>query len=197
MKGGYRWNAGRPRTRSAGLTSDCRWLDVRQLAREGTLERDGRHVVTWQSGATIELAVSGERLKLRYSFRQNGGEWQRIEQAISLASTPCHFGGARAWFCCPRCSQRAAILYLNGWPACRTCCRLAYPCQSADWIGRGWINQWKIERRLASGAERWNFRRPKGMHGPTFESLRKKVWEIELAREEALADYARRLGMVI
>jgi len=47
-------------------------------------------------------------------------------EAIQTTSTPCHLGGSRHWFLCPRCNNRCAILYANKSYACRKCHGLRY-----------------------------------------------------------------------
>ncbi|MDR5748025.1 hypothetical protein QCE73_33070 [Caballeronia sp. LZ029] len=74
-----------------------------------------------------------------------------VEQRIALLETACTYGGTRAWFECPHCRRRAALLYLSRQVACRQCFSLAYPSQSEDAFGRMRRKQLKIEVRLASG----------------------------------------------
>lgn len=195
MKGGHRWNAGRPATRSNGKTSDALSLDVRWLHRMNMLAVRGEYRLTWKH-ASAGICTYADAVALTYRFRAGGETWQDVSQRIPLTTTACTFGGARQWFCCPRCGRRVAILYLLGWPACRSCNRLAYPSQSEDAIGRGWLRQRRIERRLAGGAGEWNHRRPKGMRRATFDRLRNLLWDIEEERDLLIAAYAARLGVL-
>ena len=41
-----------------------------------------------------------------------------MSQWVRITTTPCHFGGVRYWFQCPRCDRRCAILYPQ---VCRIC----------------------------------------------------------------------------
>jgi hypothetical protein len=169
---------------------------VRELARQGTFRLSEATVTfAWANGANVRGYATPDTLAVayRYRFRE---EWQDVQQRIELARTPCRFGGSRVWFRCPRCWRRVAILYLFGWPACRTCARLRYPSQSDDAIGRSWRRTWRIERRLAAGAAKWNFRRPKGMRRATFKRLMSAWLDEQELRDELLASYMARAGWI-
>jgi hypothetical protein len=86
-----------------------------------------------------------------------------------------------------------AILYLWNIPLCRKCARLVYPSQSDDALGRSWQRARKIERRVAGGAEEWNYRRPKGIRHTAYERLLKaRIWE-EKYRDRAFVEHALRV----
>lgn len=65
-----------------------------------------------------------------------------LRETILLDTTPCHFGGFRFWFICPRlpdgfpCNKRVRTLYLppdSRLFGCRTCYNLTYrSCQEHD-----------------------------------------------------------------
>lgn len=50
-------------------------------------------------------------------------------QPVAVEWMPCHFGGDHAWWRCPACCRRAAILYGAEVFACRHCLKLAYESQ--------------------------------------------------------------------
>ena len=50
---------------------------------------------------SINVRVQQERVLLLYRVRRNGGDWQDIEEPVSLAWTQCYYGGQRPWFTYP------------------------------------------------------------------------------------------------
>ena len=104
-------------------------------------------------------------------------------QRVPVLHSSCHYGGARAWFGCPDCGRRVALLYLRGSGfACRHCQRLGYSSQSEDVTGRAWRKQRKAEARMGP-----DHRRPKGMHRTTHARLLGVVAACETQRTAALA----------
>lgn len=74
---------------------------------------------------------------------------------------------------------------------CRRCGKVAYTSRSEDALGRAWRLQGKLESRLGE-----NWARPKGMHHRTREQIVKRIFGCEMAREDALARYMARHGLV-
>ena len=117
------------------VTAAYRSLDVRDLHRRGVLKpgldygwqwtRNGRVV------AGVGITTEQDRLILSYRHTPNDGEPVAHRYPVSLARTPCTYGGSRPWFLCPDCGRRVALLYLgrHGRFACRHCLRLNYKCQ--------------------------------------------------------------------
>ena len=194
MKGGARSGAGRPAGR-AKTNHYCR-LDVRQLARAGHLQAGHGGTWAWSNGLWASYSVGFDSVTLSYRFEFSDGG-RDIEAPIRLDRTPCNLGGSRAWFCCPGCSRRVAIIYLYGWPRCRTCARLAYPSQSEDMLDRSWRRTFKIERRLACGAGEWNYRRPSGMRRATYDRLKESYWQEDMFRERMLEQFLQARGMYL
>lgn len=193
MKGGWRYGAGRPASRPQ--TSWASRLDVRKMARDGVLVGGTATTWRWSNGLLATITANEASIELAYRYTFTEGE-RNVQAHLRMERTPCQFGGARVWFACPRCHRRVAILYLWGYPACRTCCRMGYPSQSDDATGRSWRRTRKIETKLAGGASEWNYRRPKGMRKATFERLREAYWREEEIRDHALVEFmARMLGL--
>ncbi len=190
MKGGARYGAGRPGWHAT--TAGKHRVDVRQLHRGGHLSGDYRLTWQWSDGANIQLDTSPDVVTLTYRYRSRGNDWCDVNQRVLVTRTACHYGKSRPWFICPRCHGRVAILYLWNIPLCRTCARLVYPSQSDDALARSWRRTRKIERRLAGGAEEWNYRRPKGMRMATYEKLLAAYWEEEKYRDNAFVEFALR-----
>lgn len=107
---------------------------------------------------------------------------------IDLWKSPCHFGGTREWFTCPRCRRRVAIVYLASVPGCRQCLRLRYQSQSNDFLDRSWGRTQKVLRKLGRELEEFP-RRKKGMHSTTFERLFDAWCREEQYRDEALTAF--------
>ena len=183
-KGGMRCGAGRPGWHVKA--EHCRSIDVRRLHREGLLRSGVATTWAWTDKATGErLAAIGLRaadgtLTLAYSLND-----KPTHQWVPLERTPCHYGGSRPWFNCPRCRRRVAVLYLraSGF-ACRRCQRLTYASRSDDAIDRTWRRQAKLEARLGP-----HWKRPKGMHRATRDRLIAEIFACEETRERELAGY--------
>jgi hypothetical protein len=189
-----RYGAGRPgwHAKTAGKLT----VDVRRLQRDGHLSAQYRMTWQWSNGATIGLETSPDDVALSYRYKDRQGEWRDVNQRVTLTRTPCHYGGSRPWFACPRCRERVAILYLWNVPLCRKCAKLVYPSQAEDAIARSWRRSQKIAKRLGQDADAWMApRRPKGMRLATFERLREQWWAEEQLRDEMLAVFVRRLGL--
>jgi hypothetical protein len=193
-RGGSRYGAGRPGWHAKTSGKHC--IDVRRLHRDGNLDIERCVTLQWSDGATIDMTTSPNAVTLIYRYKDCYGEWRDVNQCVSIDRTPCNYGNARPWFSCPRCWRRVAILYLWNIPLCRKCARLAYPSQSDDALGRSWRRTSKVECKLAAGADKWNYRRPRGMREVTYRKLVEAYWREEEWREaeimlvwERLASY--------
>lgn len=184
MKGGWRYGAGRPASRPQ--TSWASRLDVRKMARDGVLVGGTATTWRWSNGLLATITANEASIEVAYRYTFSEGE-RDVRAHVRLERTPCQFGGSRPWFACPRCHRRVAILYLWGYPACRTCCRMGYPSQSDDAIDRSWRRTRKIEARL--GGEWPAVRKPKWMRHATYERLWDACCREEEIREKALVDF--------
>jgi hypothetical protein len=171
---------------------ECRFIDVRDWKRRGLLAdgsgfswywmRDGERV------ADIRVWIAGDRVRVSYRYRRNGGEWRAIAENISLVTMPCHLGGERVFFLCPGCVRRAAKLYLDSpYFRCRRCCALPYSTQQETVLDRANRKASKLRKKLKDdggiGDPIWN--KPKGMHWRTYERLKAKVEE-----QDEIANFA-------
>ena len=159
-------------------TDDMRSIDVRRLQREGLLipgqSRRWRWLRHGQEVASIAFAVEHDYVRFTYRHSAGGGQWQDVHAAAYLERTPCRFGGSRAWWLCPCCGQRVAILYIGKVPACRHCYRLAYESQRARDYDRLAGRADKIRRRLGWPVGILNptpWTKPPRMHWRTFWRL--------------------------
>jgi hypothetical protein len=131
-----------------------------------------------------------EQITLLYRHRSGlGGEWEDVQEPLSLSWTACNFGGERPWFVCPRaeCNRRVAILYGPGrYFLCRHCYDRVYESQRDNAIERALHKAQSIRERLGGSANMMEPfpEKPKGMHWETYERL---WWEHYKAEIEHLA----------
>ena len=179
--------------------TDYQVLDVRRWAREGCLQPGDRFGWQWtedgEQTGSIQVAVELGRIRLIYRSQSPGSDWENMDYAVRLLSTPCQYGGERQWFACPAvgCGRRVAKLYGGRVFACRHCHQLAYPSQrepSYDRIVRRADN---IRARLGWEPGLYGIPggRPKGMHRRTYERL---VSEVDRLSDEAEAAFADRMA---
>lgn len=187
-RGGWRFGAGRPGWRVKA--EQCLRLDVRDFSRRSLLAT-GHFNWHWHRTDTNEevasISIYADGWHLRLSYRIND---EPREQVVQLDRTPCHFGGTREWFRCPRCHRRVALLFVRGGGfACRSCHRVAYTSQSEDLCARLWRRQMRWESRLGP-----DWVRPKGMHRTTFERILNAIFRCEDRRDTEVAGLLARAG---
>lgn len=169
-RGGARQGAGRPGQKpNAG---HLLVLDVREIHRMPVLvEPDGGMFLC--HGAKFFYTFDGAVLGITYARRG-----LTHCQEILVERTSCRFGGSRPWLQCPKCEQRALILYTLGETfTCRRCARFTYSSQREDAMARSWRRQRSISRRLGPGTSK-----PKGMHWATYWRLMDQIRECEHQR---------------
>ena len=103
---------------------DVPHLDVREMVRQGGFRAGqrlaGKLAWNWPPWQRSEVEIVAEEKGLWLSH--NGRSYH-----VPIERLRCPFGGARAWFRCPVCGRRCAILYLRaGYFACRRCQALVY-----------------------------------------------------------------------
>ncbi len=99
-------------------------------------------------------------------------EWGNSE-LVRVAWTPCNYGGQRAWWLCPRCGQRVAVLYRLGAFACRNCHQLVHQSTRTAPRSKPYERANKIRKRLGwgGGVASPQGGKPKGMHWKTYGRL--------------------------
>jgi hypothetical protein len=164
----------------ADCTDDYRSIDVRRWQRDGYLvpgrQLDWQWTRNGEKVAAISVKIESGRLRLIYSYRRNGGDWESLDYPVCLQTTACHYGGERYWFTCPAagCGRRVAVLYLGGKIfACRHCYRLAYKSQREAHDDRATRKADKIRAKLnwQPGILNLPGGKPKGMHWKTYFRL--------------------------
>ncbi len=178
-------------------TNDSMPLDIRKIARSGLLIPSSSFGWQWTVNdrpvASIRIWVDRESLVLSYRMKSTG---EVVEQRVQMHPTPCHLGGQRHWFTCPRCRKRVAVLYAPGrYFACRQCGGLGYATQKEGAGDRAATRADKLRKRLGweAGILNGPGGKPKGMHWETF--LRLKSQHDALV-QISLQDMARQLGCV-
>lgn len=182
------------RTREKNSAEDYRSLDIRALHRAGLLRAGFACNWVWKRSGelvgTISIVVENlTRLRLRYRVTANG-QAEPKDYPVPITWTSCHLGGNRAWFLCPCCGRRVAMLYLSRVFACRHCLRLNYESQQANKRDRAADHSWKLRSALGCPEGFLTFPaefipKPKGMHWRTFEQ---KVEQLKRVDAAAWAD---------
>jgi len=169
-------------------------LDVRALQRGGCLRDGAVFLWGWKRGdepsGSINAMTRGDGVMLRYSY---AGE--SVTQRVGVEWTRCNYGGRRAWWRCPACARRVALLYAAGkYFACRHCYRLCYAVQLEQTGDRLLRAAWKIRRGLGQ-REGGHFcplpDKPKGMHWKTYDLL---CWRCEVVEARDFAALMVRFG---
>lgn len=170
-------------------------IDIRLLRKRSLLRPGANGIIHFScAGSTVgslSYSVDEDYLLLGYGDGLSEDDQKPSVNIIWLSYTPCHFGGKRAWFRCPKCDSRVAILYLtSAWFRCRRCSRLTYQTQCWSELDRSAFAAYKIRRRLgASGSLGESFPpRPKGMHLKTYFRLMAKAMRAERRFWRLVAD---------
>jgi hypothetical protein len=112
---------------------NARRLDIRRLCRKGQPFIGRAFTLTWERYRTTVrnacLEVHPFHVEITHQRRTGEASWENVTYTVWLSWTPCTYGGQRAWWLCPRCDRRVAILYDGHTFACRHCHQLSYRCQ--------------------------------------------------------------------
>lgn len=187
---------------------NCRSLDVNRFHRSGCLTAGASGYWVWsldgEEVARISYRTNENCLTLDYRVRQNGGEWEPIEQPVPLEYVSCHYGGQRPYFRCPgvvsgvQCGRRVGKLFSGGrYFLCRHCYSIAYASQSEERHDRLLRKANKL--RVALGGEPGTANeisaRPKGSWLKKYNRRRSEITRLEIAANRAFIDkYALSLG---
>ena len=178
-------------------TSDSMPLDIRKITRKGLLVPGSRFSWQWlvckREVASIGIRVTLGSVVLSYRRKSTGEE---VEQQVQTQTSPCHLGGERYWFTCPRCTKRVAVLYAPGrYFACRQCGGLGYATQKEGAGDRASTKADKLRKRMGWEAGILNGvgGKPKGMHWKTYERLKGHHDALVLV---SLHDIGRKLGFL-
>ncbi len=178
-------------------TGDAMPLDIRKIASKNLLVSGNSFGWKWlvndHQVAGISIRVDSESMALSYRIQSTG---EVVEQLVRTQTTPCHLGGQRHWFTCPRCSKRVALLYAPGrYFACRTCGGLGYATQKEGAGDRASTRADKLRKRLGweAGILNGDGDKPKGMHWTTYQRLKSQH---DALVQESFHDISRKLGLL-
>ena len=106
---------------------------------------------------------------------------------VEIERTACHLGGSRAWFLCPTCGRRCAILYPM---KCRVCLKLHYTSEHKGQFDRHMRSA--IKHRMRYGQTEGGIAvpfpgKPKRMRWHTYLRARRKARELEQRAAAAFA----------
>ena len=111
---------------------------------------------------------------------------------VGIVWTLCHYGGQRAWFICPVCWRKKAVLYFGDTLLCRTCEGLNYRIQRTTEGNKPFLRAGKLRAILG-----WQQAmidpcgdRPRYMHRHTYDTL---VHELHHQTMVAGAAYKKRM----
>ena len=172
-------------------------LDIRKITRKGLLVPGNGFSWQWlvndHQVASISIRVDLLGMVLSYRIKSTG---EVVEQRVQTQTSPCHLGGQRYWFTCPRCEKRVAVLYAPGrYFACRTCGGLDYATQKEGSGDRAASRADKLRRRLgwAPGILNGDGGKPKGMHWKTYQRVKSHR---DALVQVSLHDMSRKLGLL-
>lgn len=185
--GGWNWSR-------RGVVEHGVRLGLPELRKHGALKPGAFTIWRWERGGerAASIAVHGDSDGVRLNYR---AVRERIEEHISFRRTPCHFGGWRLSFICPRCLGSALYLHLSiARFICRGCARLSYASQRERARDRHLRAANKLRLRLggALGAASPLTSRPKGMWARTYAAIREEIERREALALEELAGWMMR-----
>ena len=200
--GGY--NSGRQG--SKGTTQGRNTLDVRNWQRDHLLIPGHRFSSFWtrngQPNGSISVIVNTASVNLIY--RHGGDTGQDMNYPVMIDWTPCNYGGRRAWWLCPCCERRVAVLYSGKIFACRQCHQLNYASTRTVPGFKPYERADRVRKRLGwcAGVASPPGDKPKGMHWKTFLRLMHQLTDHSIAAMqstdklfEQLADRMNRIGV--
>lgn len=158
-------------------TGDMHALDIRRLQRDKLLTPGASFGWSWTRNgnklASINIKVNTCSVNLSYRTKQPDGTWLDMDYPLSIERTACHLGGQRAWWLCPCCGRRVAVLHGGKIYACRECQHLTYQSTRDTPDTKAFARVDKVRRRLGwvAGILNGSGNKPKGMHWRTFDSL--------------------------
>ncbi len=179
-------------------TSDSMPLDIRKISRKALLVPGSNFGWQWtvngRQVAGISIRVSFDQ-SMVLSYRLKSTD-EVIEQRVQTQTSPCHLGGQRYWFTCPKCSKRVAVLYARGrYFACRQCGGLGYATQKEGAGDRASTKADKLRKRMGwrAGILNDDGGKPKGMHWKTYQRLKSQY---DALVKVSLHDMSRKLGLL-
>jgi hypothetical protein len=152
-------------------------VDMREMRQQGRLEQGKTGWLSWtrndKQTRSISYRVKADCLILNYRWG-----WEDVQETVMFDWTACNYGGKRAWFLCPGCNRRVAVLYGAGrYFLCRHCYNLTYASQQVQRYERLMMKARAIRESLG-GSINLSLpfpEKPKGMHWGTYQRLREEA----------------------
>ena len=179
------WGSGRRRD-SKRAQETVKRIDIRFMHQQGLIQRregfgvTGFGSLSWSCNGrptgSVGYEVTDYGLILNYHYAgPHDTDMHPVQQTIRFDRTPCHYGGERLWFLCPRCPRRVLVVYGAGREfCCRHCYRLNYASQHERFGDRMQRKARRIRRRLKASDNLFEgYQKPKGMHWRTFQRLQR------------------------
>lgn len=172
--GGY-GSGKRRRLDAKRTTGSMLSIDIRDIYRRTHLQPGLNGDFSWSGmdagPGAVNFWIEETCLLLAYERHQSDGSNTEVAEFVSIDRTECHYGGARAWFQCPRCVRRVAKLFFGdkGF-CCRQCNDLTYACQQESPQYRLMRKAQKVRECLGGSSsvlEPFPLK-PKGMHWKTY-----------------------------
>ena len=175
----------------------CRWntrtttesqhkVDIRWLRKQHYLYPGASGHLSWSSRGektgSIRFRIKNDSMILTYRHRQHDGDWDDVEQIVSIDRTSCNYGGHRKWFLCPNCGKRVAILYGAGkYFLCRHCHGLTYDSCNASPIQRIYDKAIKLRKKIGGNGVLVDPIpiRPKGMHRSVYKKIVAEIYRLQ------------------
>ena len=174
----YRWDKNH-------TVESVRSIDLRYMRKHGLLNPDTAGSLQWGAGGDVKASIgfqcSQSYLQLNFDCLSGGGKRQPVIQRILFDRTPCHYGGERLWFLCPRCGRRVELLYgPSTLFLCRHCHQLPYASQQESYINNLITQKHKLGSRIFNAYEfGTGSGKKKGMHWSTFNRLNSRFESLE------------------
>ena len=152
-------------------------LDIRQVHRAGRLEPGESSIWSWRKNvdlvSQVTIHAGDDEVSLHYRISEPLGVSRDYSCSVTIAWTPCNFGGRRAWWICPVCGRRVAILWGGRRYACRHCHDLAYSSTRTAPGSACYARANKVRARLGwgGGIASPTGSKPKWMHWSTYLRL--------------------------
>ncbi len=148
------------------------------------------------SKRTHEITEGLPSVDIRGMVLQHGAIWADVSRegqtfAVQIVWTPCNYGGERAWFICPVCGHKRAVLYFDDTMLCRTCAGLNYRIQRTTEANKPFIRAGKLLAKLhwpTALIDQCN-ERPRYMHRRTYDRI---VRELHHQTVQVVAAYRKR-----
>ena len=150
---------------------DIRKFQIGRQGRQNLLEPGNAFLWQWTRRGVVVADARFLVHEDRVDVSCNGSVTRVI--SIKIVRTSCNLGGSRAWWLCPSCGRRAAVLYRWSTFECRKCQSVHYKCQSENDQERVLRRANSLRRRLGWGPGVANPRgsKPRGMHWRTYKAL--------------------------